>query len=424
MFSDAFDSYMKYAYPLDELDPINCKGNSRTKDSQDWYVNDVLGNYSLTLVDSLDALAIFGKQKEFEQSVKRVIQTVSFSKDVRVQVFEVTIRVLGGLLSAHLLATDATLGFKIDWYNGELLDLAEDLGQRLLPAFDTPFGIPYPRVNLKSGVMSYEVREACVAGAGTLILEFGALSRLTGNYIYEEKAKIALFEIWRRRTDIGLVGNTMNIFSETVVLIDIDKQWVDEMSGVGAGSDSFFEYLFKAYVLLGGKEYLDTYQSAYEAIMKHIVDGDGFIFKSVSAFSGKMITAWVDSLSAFFPGLQVLSGHLEDSIHPHLLYATIWKKYGALPERFNFQTKSSVLDYYPLRPELIESTYMLYQATKDHFYLELGERILNDIQTHAKVKCGYASIKNVEHKTHDPRMESFFLSETLKYLYLLFDAGM
>ena len=78
--------------------------------------------------------------------MRTVIDTISFDLDSRVQVFEVTIRVLGGLLSAHLLATDATMGYRISWYKGELLSLAKDLADRLMPAFDTPFGLPYPRV--------------------------------------------------------------------------------------------------------------------------------------------------------------------------------------------------------------------------------------------------------------------------------------
>jgi mannosidase alpha-like ER degradation enhancer 1 len=130
-----------------------------------------------------------GNQEEFEASVRLVIDHVHFDLDSRVQVFEVTIRVLGGLLSAHLLASRDTLGTKIAWYNGELLTMAEDLGNRLLPAFETPFGLPFPRVNLRHGVMSYEVKEACTAGAGTLILEFGTLSRLTGNPVFENAAR-------------------------------------------------------------------------------------------------------------------------------------------------------------------------------------------------------------------------------------------
>jgi mannosidase alpha-like ER degradation enhancer 1 len=94
----------------------------------------------------LDSLAVLGMQEKFESSVRLVIDTVHFDLDVRVQVFEVTIRILGGLLSAHLLASEDTHGFRIPWYNGELLTMAKDLADRLMPAFDTKFGLPFPRV--------------------------------------------------------------------------------------------------------------------------------------------------------------------------------------------------------------------------------------------------------------------------------------
>lgn len=71
-------------------------------------------------------------------------------------------------------------------------------------------------------------------------------------------------------------------------------------------------------------------------------------------------------------------------------------------------------------PEFIESTFFLYQATKDPFYLDVGVQIFEDLQR-AKVPCGLATIANVVDTQLEDRMESFVLSETLKYLYLLFD---
>jgi len=77
--------------------------------------------------------------------------------------------------------------------------------------------------------------------------------------------------------------------------------------------------------------------------------------------------------------------------------------------------------FYPLRPELAESTYFLYQATKNPFYLHVGRELVQSLNTHARARCGYATLHSVIDKTHEDRMESFFLSETCKYLYLLFD---
>ncbi|KAJ3273781.1 ER degradation-enhancing alpha-mannosidase-like protein 1 [Terramyces sp. JEL0728] len=348
---------------------------------------------------------ILGKNREFSDAVHKVISNVHFDLDSRVQVFEVTIRVLGGLLSAHLLASNKKLDCYLGWYNSELLYLARDLADRLMPAFDTPYGLPFPRVNLKTGVLPYEVQEACFWG-------MESTKKRLKRFDYTDKA---LYEIWARRSKLNLVGNTMNLF---------DDKWVDDMAGIGAGVDSFYEYLFKAYVLFGNDEYLEIYNEAYNGVMSHLVDGEGFIYKNVKMANGKLAAPWLDSLSAFFPGLQVLAGDVASAIRPHYLYASLWKRFNCIPERYNFQSQGLSISAYPLRPEFVESTYMLYQATQNHYYLEVGEQILEDLNKYARVPCGFSGFSNVlDKQSYDTRMESFFLSETLKYLYLLFDTG-
>jgi len=244
MIQHAYDSYMRYAFPKDELNPVSCLGRGSDKGNPaNININDVLGDFSLTLVDSLDTLAISGNRTEFERAVKLVIQSVSFNIDSLVSVFEVTIRVLGALLSSHLLITEPVLGdFWIHGYNNELLNLALDLGNRLLPAFEnTATGIPYPRVMLSEGVPHHVINETCTAGAGTLILEFGLLSRLSGDDRFEKAAKRAITGLWDRRSAKSLLGNVIHIQT---------GQWVHQESGIGAGIDSFFEYLLKGTLLL------------------------------------------------------------------------------------------------------------------------------------------------------------------------------
>lgn len=154
---------------------------------------------------------------------------MSFDVNTKPQIFETTIRVMGGLLSAHIFASDPKHDYYLDWYNGELLAMAHDLGRRMLPAFSTPTGIPLSRVstsyflkfwasvlmldhqlNLRHGVPFGESVDTCTAGAGSLILEFGTLSRLTGDDRFEKAAYKAFFALWNRKSDIGLVGNTIN----------------------------------------------------------------------------------------------------------------------------------------------------------------------------------------------------------------------
>ncbi|RIA92358.1 Glycoside Hydrolase Family 47 protein [Glomus cerebriforme] len=414
MFYHAFNNYMKYAFPDDELNPLQCTGRGSDKnDPYNTIINDVLGDYSLTLMDSLDTFIVFNDKKEFEKAVRDVIKYVSFDLDSKVQVFEVNIRALGALLSAHLFITDPRFDFSIEGYDNELLKLAHDLGERLLPAFQkSKTGIPYARVNLKYGVPKHETHETCTAAAGTLIIEFGVLSRLTNDTRFEDVAKKALFGLWNRRTDLNLLGNVINVQT---------GQWIHTAASTGAGIDSFYEYLLKAYVLFGEIEYLDVFSEAYSSVLRYIRDETGYLYRNVNMMNGGLMSSWVDSLSAYFPGLQVLAGDLDNAIKSHLLYYNIWKKYRAMPERFNFHLRNVELATYPLRPEFIESTYFLYRATRDPFYLQVGEMIIKDLESYARVDCGFASVKDVLTKRLEERMESFILSETFKYLYLLFD---
>lgn len=194
--------------------------------------------------------------------------------------------------------------------------------------------------------------------------------------------------------------------------------------------DSYFEYLLKSFILFNEPDDLEAFQSVYESIKiylrkgrMHCNQGDGEhpIYVNVDMNSGATSTTWIDSLQASFAGLQVLYGDIEEAICSHALYYAVWKRWDALPERFNWQRKEPDLSFYALRPEFVESTYMLYQATKNPFYLRVGESILESLNKYALAPCGYATLHNVVDKSQEDRMESFFLSETCKYLYLLFD---
>ena len=132
MFDHAFSSYMQYAYPADELMPLSCKGRYRNLQASRGDIDEVLGNYSLTLVDSLDTLALLGKIDEFETAVRNVIKHTRFDSDLVVSVFESNIRMLGGLISGHVcliyLRRSPKYAGRFKWYRNELLDKAKDLG--------------------------------------------------------------------------------------------------------------------------------------------------------------------------------------------------------------------------------------------------------------------------------------------------------
>lgn len=407
----------------------------------------------------------------------RAAGTRGFDIDAKVQVFETTIRGLGGLLSAHLFATNALPSLPKSFrppfaYKNELLYLAEDLGRRLLPALtDSPTGIPYPRINLRHGlpnsiqnpryyttrrrrpgmptgkrehaseaywrhplhpppaeIPSEETTNTCTAGAGSLVLEFTLLSRLTDNPIFETAAKTAFGEVWRRRSELDLVGTGINAES---------GQWEGANSGVGAGVDSFFEYAFKSYILLAHNPSAEVpdldesyfqyvWRTALAALKQHaLVSTSAVWWNNINLSTGNAIpgVSWIDSLGAFLPGVLSADTDLDLAIRGHLTYASLWAHYGALPERYNTKHHriESGLSWYPGRPEHIESTYLLYRATRDPLLLHHGEQIMRDLTARCRTRCGWAGLQNVETGEQQDRMESFWLSETWKYLFLLFD---
>lgn len=134
MFYHAYNNYIYYAYPYDELQPISCKGF------------DTWGSYSLTLIDSLDMLIILGNKTEFERVVDLLEQNLNFDKDINVSVFETNIRIIGGLLSSHILSyrlymnqednvfTNSTNKLGSNWpCDGPLLRLAIKAADKILP---------------------------------------------------------------------------------------------------------------------------------------------------------------------------------------------------------------------------------------------------------------------------------------------------
>ena len=418
LFDHTYSAYMLHAYPRDELMPLSCSGRTRGVTPSRGDVDEALGNFSLTLIDTLDTLAIMGQIREFSYAIRRVIQQVSFNANLTVSVFETNIRVLGGLLSGHVLAEHlrARGHGEVAWYRGQLLEMGTEVAQRLMPAFQSETGIPYPRVNLRTGQVtgpegaSAVTRSTCTACAGTLLLEFGALSRLTGNPVWENTAQEVLRSIWQRRD-----GRTQLVGS----VIDVESgKWVRTDCGVGAGLDSYFEYLLKGYVLFGDREYWDKFKDHYLSLDRYVRRGNHMVQVNMES-PARPIRSYSDSLAAFWPGLQVLAGDVWGAMAVYEGFLQVVDKWEVLPEAYNFDLGVHWGQHH-LRPEFIESTLFLYQATKSSKYLDIGRRALEVLERHAKVECGLAAFEDVKSKKLADRMDSFVLAETLKYLYLLF----
>lgn len=394
-FLHAWRGYKKYAWGHDDLRPLS-------KSYHDWYAQTLL----MTPVDALDTMILMGLDREARQTQDYILNNLSFDKDISVQNFEVTIRLLGGLLSCYQLTGDK-----------RFLNLALDLGKRLLPVFDSPTGLPYRFVNLKTGATRGEVTNP--AETGTLLLEFGALSKLAGIPIFYNKAKRALLETYKRRSPIGLVGTRINV---------ITGEWTNTDSHVSAEIDSYYEYLFKCWRLFGDENCKGMWLSSISAINKNLADTvnrDGqrraeLWYGHADMNTGKRSKTHFGALDAFFPAVLALSGDLTRARRLQESSFKMWQLNGIEPEELDYRSMEVIDAGYPLRPEIVESTYYLYQLTGDPIYQKMGRQLFDDFVKHCRTDEGYAALKSVVTKEKADSMQSFLFAETFKYFYLLF----
>jgi mannosidase alpha-like ER degradation enhancer 2 len=316
-----------------------------------------------------------------------IVNNLSFDKDIEVQNFEITIRLLGGLLTNYQLTGDK-----------RLLDLAEDLGNRLLPVFNSPTGMPYRYVNLKTGKVSKPVSNP--AETGTLIIEFGTLSKLTGKPIFYEKAKRALVETYNRRSKIGLVGEWINVETGT---------WTNTDSHISGAIDSYYEYLLKCSLLFGDRDCGRMWNDSIKAINKYLADEyrEELWYGHADMNTGARRATTYGALDAFFPAVLALSGDLRRAKELQDSSFLMWYHEGIEPEEFNYRERKIISPGYPLRPEIVESTYYLYHYTKDEKYLLMGEKLWRDFVKHCRTDEGYAALKSVVTKEKTDSMQSF-----------------
>ena len=388
-FLHAWRGYERYAWGHDELRPLS-------KTHRDWYEQPLL----MTPVDSLDTMILMGLDAEAARTKQLILERLSFDRDIYVQNFEITIRHLGGLISIYQLTGDK-----------RFLTLAEDLGGRLLPAFDSKTGIPYRFVNLKTGKVRGHVTNP--AEAGTLLLEFGALAKLTRRPVFYDKAKRALVEVYKRRSKIGLVGGNINV--ET-------GEWTDTVSHLSGGIDSYYEYLLKCWLLFGDRDCRRMWAEGVAAVNQYLADdANGELWYGYADMhTGRRTATSFGALDAFFPAVLALSGDTRRARRLQASAFKMWTLHGIEPEQLNYRTMRVESAGYPLRPEIVESAYYLHRLTGDAGYLRMGETMFEDFVRHCKTEAGYAALKSVVTKEKSDGMQSFLFAETLKYFYLLF----
>lgn len=392
-FLHSWNAYKKYAWGHDGYRPLS-------KTYYDWYSVPLY----MTALDALDTMILMGLKEEAD-SVRGFIATnLSFDQDIYVKNFEITIRLLGGLLSCYQLTGDE-----------RLLKLADDLGTRLLPVFKSPTGIPYVDVNLRTGAVRNPRTNP--GEVGTLLVEFGTLGKLTGKREYYDVVKNAVMQIYKRRSPIGLVG--MWIDAET-------GKWLDTDSHVSACIDSYYEYMVKCAILFDDQDFRTMWDSSIVALSKYLAHEvpSGLWYGHADMNTGERTKTWFGALDAYFPAVLALSGDVETAARLQESCLKMWNKYGIEPEQFDY-VKMDVpgdpkWERFFLNPEIMESAYYLYRVTDDPRYLEMGKIFLDSLKQYCRVQEGYAELKSVVTKEKSDRMESYFLAETLKYLYLLF----
>lgn len=419
MMKHAWDNYVRYAWGKNELKPISKRGHGAS----------IFGNMPLgaTILDGLDTLYIMGMKEEFKQArdwIANELDLGSMTSDV--SVFEVNIRFVGGLLSCFALTGDVVFR-----------DKAQQIADKLLPAFDTPTGIPNALVNFKTGLSKNygwaSGGSSILSEFGTLHLEMAYLSDVTGKSAYRNKVDHIRKVLREMDKPNGLYPNYLNPKT---------GKWGQHHMSMGALGDSFYEYLLKAWLQANKEdnEARQMFDDAMQAVFLHMLrtSPSGLMYFAELKFDRPEHK--MDHLSCFSGGLLGLAAKtLKNELSPkymevaeqitktcHESYDRSYTKLG--PEAFRFtegaeaRALKSSEKYYILRPEVIESYFIMYRITKDPKYREWGWEAVQALEKYCRVPGGYTGLKNVysEDPQQDDVQQSFFLAETLKYLYLLF----
>ncbi|EPQ13292.1 Mannosyl-oligosaccharide 1,2-alpha-mannosidase IC [Myotis brandtii] len=409
-----------------------------------------------TVIDSLDTLYLMELKEEFQEAKTWVEENFHLNVSGEASLFEVNIRYIGGLLSAFYLTGEDVFRVK-----------AIKLGEKLLPAFNTPTGIPKGVVNFKSGSnrswgWSMTGSSSILAEFGSLHLEFLHLTELSGNQVFAEKARscLVLGELggagFFGKVKVCLVSISRQVRHIRKFLRKIDKpfglypnfispvsgNWIQHHVSVGGLGDSFYEYLIKSWLMSAktDTEAKDMYYEALTAIETHLVNVSPGGLTYIAEWRGGNLDHKMGHLACFSGGMIALGAEDADEdkrAHYRELAAQITKtchesydrsdtKLG--PEAFWFNSGKEAVatqlseSYYILRPEVVESYMYLWRQTHNPIYREWGWEVVMALEKYCRTEAGFAGIQDVYSSipNHDNKQQTFFLAETLKYLYLLF----
>ncbi|RDX54010.1 seven-hairpin glycosidase [Lentinus brumalis] len=447
-FRHAYGGYVKYAGSNDELLPVS---NSAVNNFNGW---------RLTLVDSLDTMLLMELHDEFREAVPILANmTFALEEGSYAPFFETVIRYLGGLLSAYALSGEPIL-----------LARADDLGTMLLPAFNTTHGLPMYAVNTVSGETrpGWTGSDILWAEALSCQMEYKYLAHLTGRKFYFDDVERIMELMYGADLDDDQFPTKWSARTGTPS---------NDQFSVGAFADSAHEYLLKQYLLSGMSEpkVLELYLRDISSVLRNLlyITPDRQLLYVTDAYRSKPSHTF-EHLSCFLPGLLALGAHTlplsprdrqlhewaaqglaytcwityadsetglgpdEMSMKPGgkwLDAVDVWERQGrpggvppGLAEVPPARGKKAKKDYtemklgYLLRPETVESFYLMWRTTGDEAWRERGWAVFQAIEKEARTESGYASLSSVMTSPAPKKdeMPSFFTAETLKYLYLLF----
>lgn len=414
----SWDGYWRQAKGRDEVHPGS--GSAR-----DWC------HLAVTLLDSLSTLWVMGLRDEFDKAAEWLDRNPvpSPGSHGMHSFFEINIRALGGLLGAHSLS-----GNKL------FLDNAKRLADKMLPAFDTASGLPKAQVDVGTGEAKWHswVNHAILAEVATIQLEFRYLSHATNDIKYKHKADKALDVVLAAAGGRGLVPIYLGRDGA-------QPGFVGDKVSFGAMGDSYYEYLLKLWLQTGKEE--GRLKTAWVASMKAMIEklvkktAGGLTY--VAELEHGHIRDRMDHLACFVAGMLVMGSRTlpkeevdrrwEDVASG--LTDTCYEMYkrsptGLSPEYVQFHPDAANGDmsipsdapHNLLRPEAAEAIFYMHYYTGDPKYRRMAHDMLAAFRTHCKDRHGYSAIRDVRHKpSHkSDSMESFWLAETLKYLYLTF----
>lgn len=420
MFLHAWRGYSEYAWGYNEVRPVSLQAHTGS----------VFGRYPLgaTIVDAMDTLLVMGLTEEFEKGRQWIRDSLNMGQmNVDLSVFETNIRYVGGLLSCYALTGDPLFREK-----------AVQVVSVLMPAFNTPLGIPYSLINpitKRTKNFNWAVSSSSILSEiGTLHMEMAYLSDITANRLYVDLVDRIRKHLKQLTKPDGLYPNYLNPST---------GQWTSRHVSVGALGDSFYEYLLKEYLRSGGvdQEARSMYDEAIYSItnrLLHTSKPSGLTYLAELRYEA--LTHKMDHLACFIGGLYAL-GSVKNANEKSGWYMEVAKGVtetchesynrtatGLGPEiiRFSDGVEARALKSqeraYLLRPETIESYFILWRLTGDTKYREWAWQAAEAIEKYCRARGGYSGIRNVESTDtrQDDVQQSYFLAETLKYLYLIF----